>query len=61
MVWGNPQNPGRWYQMKKIDKLFKTWLEYNEFDEMELDADSLCYVYAQLEEGTPIEDVEYFG
>lgn len=47
--------------MKKIDKLFKAWLEYNEFDEMELDPDSLCYVYSQLEQGTPVEDVEYFG
>ena len=47
--------------MKKIDKLFKAWLEYNEFDEIELDSDSLCYVYAQLEEGVAVEDVEYFG
>ena len=47
--------------MKKIDKLFQMWLDYNDFVEEELDADSLCYVYAQLEEGTTIEDVEYFG
>ena len=47
--------------MRKIDKLFQQWLAYNEFDETELDEDSLCYVYAQLENGVAIEDVEYYG
>ena len=47
--------------MKKIDRLFQEWLDFNEFDENELDSDSLCYVYAQLENGVYIEDVEYFG
>lgn len=47
--------------MRKIDKLFQQWLEYNEFDETELDEDSLCFVYMQLEHCVAIEDVEYFG
>ncbi len=46
---------------KKLNSLFQTWLDLNGFDENELDTDSLCYVYAQLENGVSPDDVEYFG
>lgn len=46
---------------KKQFSLFDQWLEINGFLLEELDDDSLNFVYMQIEEGTPIEDIDYFG
>jgi len=46
---------------KKQLALFTDWLELNDFIKDELDADSLNFVYQQIEKGVDIEDIEYFG
>jgi hypothetical protein len=46
---------------KKQLALFTDWLELNDFIKDELDADSLNFVYQQIENGVDIEDIEYFG
>ena len=46
---------------KKQIALFDQWLQLNDFSLEDLDEDSLCFVYQQIEEGVSIEDIEYFG